>query len=88
MVGAWYAIQMPKVTIALFGDSHATSWFPAVARLAEDRGWRFLNVTEGGCPSLALDFWNPNTEHKCSLWLGQAVARLVAERPNVVVINN
>ena len=30
------------------GDSHALSWFPAVNRLAIDRGWRLVNLDEVG----------------------------------------
>jgi len=29
-----------KFTVALVGDSHASHWFPALRRVADDRGWR------------------------------------------------
>lgn len=78
-------------TIALFGDSHATSWVPAVARLAAEHGWRFLNMTEGRCPSIPVTFWNgqlDNIQERCGSWRSRAVARIIREQPDIVVITN
>ncbi|MFC4854711.1 acyltransferase family protein [Actinophytocola glycyrrhizae] len=37
-------------TIAIVGDSHATSWFPAFDRLGRDNSWRILTFTRSSCP--------------------------------------
>ena len=36
-------------TVVLVGDSHGLAWFPAVERLATERGWRMVNLTKGAC---------------------------------------
>ncbi|MET7425273.1 SGNH hydrolase domain-containing protein [Dactylosporangium sp. NPDC005555] len=35
-----------KTVVALFGDSHAAQWFPAMRRLAEERRWRLVVHTK------------------------------------------
>jgi peptidoglycan/LPS O-acetylase OafA/YrhL len=35
--------------IALVGDSHATSWFPALERLAQERGWHITTFLKSSC---------------------------------------
>ena len=42
------------------GDSHALSWFPAVNRLATERGWRLVNLTKSACASADVSQWNTN----------------------------
>jgi len=36
-------------TVALIGDSHAQHWFPAMDRLARERGWRLLFWSKNSC---------------------------------------
>jgi peptidoglycan/LPS O-acetylase OafA/YrhL len=38
------------VRIALIGDSHAASWYPAVAEIAKDRGWSVTPYLKSSCP--------------------------------------
>jgi hypothetical protein len=77
-----------NITIALFGDSHATAWFPAIARLAAERDWRFLNITAGSCPSVEVTFLEPKVREYCDSWRPHAVARIVREHPDIVVMSN
>lgn len=35
--------------VALVGDSHATSWFPAVAKVARENGWRITTFLKSSC---------------------------------------
>lgn len=77
--------------VALFGDSHAGNWTSVLARLASSQGWRFVHLTHGGCPSLLTPIWSltlkrPYTE--CDEWHDLALARLEAERPDLVIIAN
>ncbi|MEX1344583.1 MAG: acyltransferase family protein, partial [Candidatus Limnocylindrales bacterium] len=37
-------------TVALVGDSHASHWFPALVRVANDRGWRLETYVKVSCP--------------------------------------
>jgi hypothetical protein len=46
------------VTVALFGDSHAAQWFPALDVIARENGWRLLSLTQGGCPFIDVITYN------------------------------
>ncbi len=50
-----YGDLASKTTIALFGDSHALSWFPAVEGFAEREGWRMLSLTMSACTPADVD---------------------------------
>ncbi|WP_456818575.1 acyltransferase family protein [Cellulomonas sp. URHB0016] len=41
------------VQVALVGDSHAAQWQPALAAVAEQRGWRLTTYLRSGCPVTA-----------------------------------
>ncbi|WP_203747862.1 acyltransferase family protein [Cellulomonas chitinilytica] len=41
------------VKIALVGDSHAAQWQPALAAVAEQRGWQLTTYLRSGCPVTA-----------------------------------
>ena len=67
-----YADTSSSTTVVLMGDSHALSWFPAVNRLAIDRGWRLVNLTKSACASADFSQWN--TEPQACLHRVQPVA--------------
>jgi len=76
-------------TIALFGDSHALSWFPAVERLAKDQGWRLLSLTMSACSPADMPVWNANYNRvsaACANWRTLAIDRLVKLRPSLVLV--
>jgi hypothetical protein len=76
-------------TIALFGDSHAAFWFPAMEAFAQREGWRFLNLTMSSCTPADLSVYNSIFKRiytECPAWRQQAIARLVATRPAVIVV--
>ncbi len=78
-------------TVAIFGDSHAQNWNPALEQLALIHGWRVLNMTKGGCPSVATPVWSPTLkrEHtECDAWRELVFARLATERPALILIAN
>ncbi|MBO9553262.1 acyltransferase family protein [Cellulomonas sp.] len=41
------------VKVALVGDSHAAQWEPALAAVAEQRGWQLTTYLRSGCPVTA-----------------------------------
>jgi peptidoglycan/LPS O-acetylase OafA/YrhL len=78
-------------TIVLMGDSHALQWFPAVNRLAIERGWRFLNLTKGSCASAQIGEWNGRLQQvftDCTEWRAKTLARIEAEHPAIVLVAN
>ncbi len=78
-----------KTRIVLFGDSHALSWFPAMERMATDRGWRLLDLTMSACSPADIPAWNPSLKSvvpACEEWRTWALDRIAEERPDVVVV--
>jgi hypothetical protein len=76
-------------TIALFGDSHALAWFPAVERVAEQQGWRLLSLTMSTCSPADIQIWVPDWKRistECTTWRADAIQRLVNERPAIVLV--
>jgi len=78
-------------TVVLLGDSHAAQWFPALAVLAEQRGWRLVSLTKSGCPAADVTVWHegrkrPYTE--CDRWRVAALDRIRRERPALVVVSD
>ena len=84
-----YADLASRTTIALFGDSHADFWFPAVEGFAARQGWRMLNLTMSSCTPADLVVYNSlfgRIYSECTAWRAQAIARLVETRPAVILV--
>jgi len=78
-------------TVVLFGDSHALQWFPAVEAIAATRGWRLVSLTKTGCPSVDVGVFIQRLARmytECSEWRQEAIRRIVAMRPTMVLIAN
>ena len=78
-------------TVVLMGDSHAATWFPALEKLASQRGWRLVNLTKHGCPVAAARVWSEQLRRsyrECSQWRTAALARVAQEKPDLVVATN
>jgi hypothetical protein len=77
-------------TVTLVGDSHAAMWDPALQRVAQQRQWRLETLAKVTCPFLDLPIVSPylgRTYTECEQWRGEIMARLVAERPKLVVLS-
>jgi hypothetical protein len=75
--------------VILIGDSHAAQWFPALDRLATERGWRLVSMTKSGCTPAAITVWNTNFKRaytECDSWRAAVIERVAAERPAVVIV--
>jgi peptidoglycan/LPS O-acetylase OafA/YrhL len=86
-----YAATASSTTVVLMGDSHALSWFPAVNRLATERGWRLVNLTKSACASADVSQWNTNFKRvytECDRWRENTYRRIEAEEPELVLIAN
>jgi hypothetical protein len=84
-----YGNLASKTTIALFGDSHAAFWFPAVEGFAQRQGWRLLNLTMSSCTPADLSVYNSIFKRiygECPAWRQGAMARLVETRPAVILV--
>jgi peptidoglycan/LPS O-acetylase OafA/YrhL len=76
-------------TIVLFGDSHAAHWFPAFDSLVTLRGWKLVNLTKTGCPSVTVPLNNLGRRYvECEDWRRYAINRIVQMHPTMVVVTN
>jgi hypothetical protein len=77
------------LTVALVGDSHAAHWFPALDLLARQRGWRLVPFTKFSCIFVDMRIWSPRLKREyteCEAWRERVVDRLVALRPDLVIV--
>ncbi len=72
-----------STTVALFGDSHAAQWFPALDVIAKAKRWRLVLATKSGCPAADLAVYPA-----CDAWRRQVLARLRELRPDLIILAN
>jgi peptidoglycan/LPS O-acetylase OafA/YrhL len=76
-------------TIALFGDSHAGRWFPALDLAAQGLDFRLDTYTKSGCRSEeTVAAWGSSANASCSVWRNDVVALLNENPPDVIVLAN
>ena len=79
--------------VALVGDSFAAMWYPAFDYIAAQRHWRLELLAKGRCPMMNLQSTNGlqralvEEPLKCQPWRAEIMARLRAERPQLVVVS-
>lgn len=81
----------PTRTVALFGDSHATQWLPALEELATRNGWELLVLAKSACPSAHLTLRDPDLNREfreCGEWRAAALDTLRGRRPDLVILSN
>ena len=79
-----------SVTIALFGDSHAAQWFPALDIIARENGWRLLSLTQGGCPFIDVITYNATDNIDltyCGPWRESVISYLREQDVSVVFLS-
>ena len=79
-----------SVTVALFGDSHAAQWFPALDVIARDNGWRLLSLTQGGCPFIDVTTYNATDDidlNYCQPWRDSVREYLRSQDVRVVFLS-
>ena len=84
-----YGDLASTTTVVLFGDSHALAWFPAVERVADLEGWRFLSLTMSTCSPADIHIYVRDWKrisNECDAWRARAIDRLVAERPSLILV--
>jgi peptidoglycan/LPS O-acetylase OafA/YrhL len=78
-------------TVALFGDSHAVQWFPALEAVARLRHWRILFVGKTRCATADVPVFDLDTGRRftaCERWRAAAIDTLVRRRPTFIVLSN
>ncbi|GAT72651.1 predicted acyltransferase [Microbacterium sp. HM58-2] len=77
-------------TIAVFGDSHAAQWLPAVSAFADSHpGTSLRTYTKSSCPAAEATILVKGVPYaSCDRWRELVIEHLVADPPDVVVISN
>jgi SGNH domain (fused to AT3 domains) len=75
--------------VLLIGDSHAVQWFPAIRRVAQDRGWRLVTMTKAACPIADVrSIRDGKRDTACSRWRTRAFAKAKRLKPALVIVAN
>jgi peptidoglycan/LPS O-acetylase OafA/YrhL len=83
-----YGKASSKFSVALVGDSHASHWFPALRRVADDRGWRLETYVKVSCPFTDILVRNLEKKKKykeCLAFNANVVQQLKASQPDLVI---
>ena len=83
-----YGDPAGSVKLALFGDSHAAQWFPALELLALDRHWRLDVFVKSGCPSADVRIKKSYLDPECVQWRTNVTARLAELQPDLLVVSS
>lgn len=84
-----YGDPRASTVVALFGDSHAGRWFPALQAATAGRDVRVVTLTKSGCRSLeTADTWASAINSSCVEWRAAALAWLEASPPDLIVLAN
>jgi hypothetical protein len=79
-----------STSVAIFGDSHAAMWFPAVDAAANQRGWKVYNWTKATCPPLDnVPMVSPvlgRSFTECQTWRQNVLAKIATLHPTVVIL--
>ena len=75
--------------VALVGNSHAGHWFPPLADLADDRGWRITTYLVSVCYPVDVDLAFPRSDSTvgCSAWNGWVRDEVAAGGYDLVVMS-
>jgi peptidoglycan/LPS O-acetylase OafA/YrhL len=87
----FYGPKDATLTVALVGDSHAAHWFPALERLADERGWRLVPFTKYSCTFVDMRIysaWLKREYTECEAWRTNVVKALRALKPDLVVVTS
>ncbi len=86
-----FGLENGAVSVALFGDSHALQWLPALTKAATRSDWRVTSLTKTACPSVDVAFSGAafdDAAEPCRRWRQNALDWLSANPHDVVIISN
>jgi hypothetical protein len=84
-----YGDLSSDVVVALFGDSHAAQWFPALERLSTEQGFRLDVYMKTSCPSFSVIMVTDGVrDRSCDAWRENVFEALAAEPPARLELSN
>ena len=77
-------------TVVLYGDSHAVQWFPALEKLATEKGFKLITLTKSACPSIDVvrESVGAFKMSNCAAWRENAIARITAAKPELIILSS
>jgi peptidoglycan/LPS O-acetylase OafA/YrhL len=78
-------------TWALFGDSHAAQWFPAIEEAAIHHKASVLSLTKSECPVPRTPFFNQRLGRiytECDQWREETLQRIAAAKPAIIFLSS
>jgi peptidoglycan/LPS O-acetylase OafA/YrhL len=77
-------------TVVLYGDSHAAQWFPALNKLADEKGFKLISLTKSACPSIAVTRASVGAFQmkNCEEWRSSAISRIAVMKPDLVILSS
>ena len=85
-----YGVKSSKKVIVLYGDSHAAQWFPALEKIALEKGYKLISLTKSACPSVD----SPREDQgafknvHCEKWRKNSIARIQSVKPDAVIVSS
>ena len=89
--GCQYGDLDSNVEALLFGDSHAAHWFPAVAKLARQSGYKLTALSKSSCPPYVVSQSNSVLGRQyveCDTWRENVLDLVKEKQPELVFISN
>ena len=86
-----YGKKGADTTIAIFGDSHALQWLPALDKAGRQEGWEVTTLTKSACPSVDVSFAGAAYDEyarPCRRWRANALEWLAENPHDVVIVSN
>ncbi len=83
-----YGDLTSSTVIALFGDSHAAQWFPALEELSNTRRWKLIVFAKSGCPTADVRIRRTFLDPECIAWRAKVVEQLALAKPTMVVMSS
>jgi hypothetical protein len=83
-----YGDSTSHTSVVLFGDSHATVWFPALDLISKQQHWRLVDFTKADCPPSQVNIPLGGSPYpQCIAWRHNAEAEIAALHPALVVLS-
>lgn len=86
-----YGHRKADTSVAIFGDSHALQWLPALDKAGRREGWAVTALTKSACPSVDVTFAGAAYDEfakPCRRWRAAALEWLRENPHDVVIISN
>lgn len=85
-----YGLKGASTQIVLYGDSHAAQWFPALEKLAREKGFELTSLTKSACSSVDISRSNQGAynDSECDRWRENSIKRIQKMKPDAVIVSS